>query len=466
MFSEKAPNGKAHSMARYTLLTGSTGLVGRYLLRDFLQAGHYLALVVRPHGKARVEQRVESILQHWEQETGDFLPRPVVFAGDVAEPGLGLDRDACRWISQNCDRVLHNAAVLTFHGSDRQGEPWRTNLQGTKSVLGFCRKASLKQFHYVSTAYVAGRRDGLVLEDELDEGQDFRNDYEHCKCLAEKAVRSDDFIDLPTIYRPAVIAGDSKTGYTNTYHGLFVYLRVISLALAATPVGPDGRRHTPLKLPLTGDEQRNIVPVDWVSRTILNLFENSAAHGKTYHLTPRVPLTTRNLFEAAYSYFNSYGVEFCGAGSTEQSKETIFDLVYANELSMYRDYELTDPQFDTTNLQQFAGQHPCPEIDEAVLHRYWRFGEADRWGKRRAPDPTVPGWAKDLLAGSLMNRNSRLAHKVRERSRNGDVVGLNIIGPGGGQWRIRYNGEPAPIITPGLPENGSEVLNLTVKEIA
>jgi len=323
----------------------------------------------------------------------------------------------------------------------------------------------LKHFHYVSTAYVAGKRNGLVLEDELDEGQDFRNDYEHCKCLAEKAVRSDDFIDPPTIYRPAVIAGDSKTGYTSTYHGLSVYLRVISLALAATPVGPDGRRHTPLKLPLTGDEQWNIVPVDWVSRTILDLFKNSVARGRTYHLTPRVPLTTRNLFEAAYSYFNSYGVEFCGAGSTEQSKETIFDLVYANELSVYRDYELTDPQFDTTNLQRFARQHPCPDIDHALLHRYWRFGEAHRWGKRRAPDPTVPVWAKDLLPDVLNGQgNSRLAELLKLGMENAKY-GLDVVGPGGGQWEVSKTGRRKAVASPGLPANGAPVLRLTVKEL-
>jgi thioester reductase-like protein len=384
-------------MTSYTLLTGATGLVGHYLLRDLLQAGHRLALVVRPARGASSSARIEAALQMWERELGAHIPRPVVFAGDVAEENLGLSCDARCWISANCQRILHNAAILTFHGNDRQGEPWRTNLQGTRNSLEFCRNVGLRDFHYVSTAYVCGKREGIIGEDELDVGQEFRNDYEHSKCLAEQAVRTASFIDPPTVYRPVVIAGDSQTGFTNTYHGLFVYLRLISLALGNTPMNHDGRRYTPLRLPLYGNEQRNVVPVDWVTRVIRHLMETSAASGLTFHLAPRIPMTTRDLFDAAYSYFNSYGVEYCGPDWREDSDGTMYDNLYSCEAASYREYELSDPQFDTSNLRRFAAHLPCPLIDETLLHRYWSFGEQDNWGKRRSSKLQVAPQANDVL---------------------------------------------------------------------
>ena len=124
-------------MTGYTLLTGATGLLGRYLLRDLLESGVRVAVVIRPSKKASPQQRLESILQQWEADSGRPLPRPVCFAGDVCQPLLGLADDARDWISQSCDSIIHSAAVLTFE-EQSDGEPWRTNVGGTRNVLQLC----------------------------------------------------------------------------------------------------------------------------------------------------------------------------------------------------------------------------------------------------------------------------------------------------------------------------------------
>jgi thioester reductase-like protein len=373
-------------LSEYTLLIGSTGLVGRYLIRDLLLAGHQLALVVRSSKKQDYTERLEEILQMWEAEMDHELPRPICFEGDVAHQDLGLSDEAQEWITENCDSVIHNAAVLTFHGADRQGEPWRTNVQGTQYVLDLCDKLNIRRMHYVSTSYVSGIQDDVVLEDELVEGQTFRNDYEHSKFLAETMVRKADFFESTTIYRPSVIAGDSNNGYTNTYHGLYMYLKLISVLVRNQQPDSDGVRHTPINLRMTGEERRNIVPVDWVSAVICQLFDDKEAHGRTYHLTPTDPITPRQIVDAGYKYFNSRGVEFIGVEDRHNvDRAGKMDEDLHDNMTMYESYEVTDPQFDTTNLQQFAGNLPCPTIDEAMLHRFWKYGEEDRWGKRRRP---------------------------------------------------------------------------------
>ena len=66
-----------HSIKRYTLLTGATGLLGRYLMRDLLLKQERLAVLVRPTEKQQARERIEQVLQHFESELGHRLARPV-----------------------------------------------------------------------------------------------------------------------------------------------------------------------------------------------------------------------------------------------------------------------------------------------------------------------------------------------------------------------------------------------------
>ena len=441
-------------MSGYTLLTGPTGLLGRYILRDLLIAGHRVAVVARPGKKETVAQRIEAILQPWEAETGKSLPRPVCFAGDITKEFLGLDNPSRQWISQHCSSMLHNAAALKFY-EEADGEPWRTNVEGTRHVLQLCQDTGIKQMHYVSTAYVSGTRDGRIMENTLDLGQSFRNDYEKSKLQAETLVRNDKNLEQVTVYRPAVIAGDSRTGYTNTYHGLFMYLQLMSVLARNTEPGPDGIRNTSLQLNITGDEPRNVIPVDWTSEVITHLIGTPESHGQTFHLAPRVRMTARHMIEAGYTYFNSTGVEF--VGPTEECPEEGMERdAYQNSM-MYREYEASDPEFDTTNLDRFAGHLPCPTIDEPMLHRFMAFGEEDRWGKRRTKSVNVAiqmeQYLEDLLQADFpIDEESTDQHKK--------FVGLNVLGSGGGQWTIALRSNQLIGFKPGINSDCSKYFSI------
>ena len=71
------------------LLTGATGLLGRYLLRELLLRNQPVAVVVRPSKFETAAQRIDSVLAHWENQWQRWLPRPVVLQGDVNRPDLG-----------------------------------------------------------------------------------------------------------------------------------------------------------------------------------------------------------------------------------------------------------------------------------------------------------------------------------------------------------------------------------------
>lgn len=441
-------------MSNYTLLTGSTGLLGRYLLRDLLLAGHRVAIVARKTKKQSVSQRIESFLQLWESELGTPLPRPVCFEGNICEKYLGLEEKSCQWIAEHCSSVIHSAAALKFH-EEADGEPWRTNVEGTRRVLELCCDAGVRQMHYVSTAYVCGTREERIMEEDLDRGQSFRNDYEKSKLQAEIMVRKADYLKQVTIYRPAVIAGDSQTGYTNTYHGLFMYLQLMCVLARNTEPDPDGVRRTTLQLNITGDEPRNVIPVDWTSAVITHLFSTPESHGRTFHLAPRTRMTARQMIEAGYTYFNSTGVEFVGP-SEDRPEDGMERDAYENSM-MYRAYEDSDPLFDTTNLQAFAGHLPCPEIDEAMLHRFMAYGEEDRWGKRRQESVQIPFDISKYLE-SLRDE--------QEYPSEGFFVGLDVPGVGGGQWSVEVVNHRLASVEPGVSTLCTAVWTTTAKEFA
>ena len=443
-------------MAGYLLLTGSTGLLGRYLMRDLLEGGQRLALLVRGSKRESASHRVEAILQFWERQSGKTLPRPVLLEGDIRRPCLGLSGDDQRWVARHCKSIMHSAASLTFH-ADGTGEPWHTNFDGTQHMLELCQATGLRRLHYVSTAYVCGLRQGKILETEVDCGQTFRNDYEESKLRAELLVREASFLDKLTVYRPAVISGDSQTGYTNTYHGIYLYLRLMALLVPRQHVGPDGVRITRLRLPLQGDERRNIIPVDWVSEVMTRLYFNQAAHGRTFNLAPDHCLTARQMIDAGYKFFNSTGVEYVGCGPIDPTTYNDLEAASLPGLAMYNNYESTDPTFDCTNLKRFAGDLPCPAIDEAMLHSYIRYGQEDRWGKRRIDKPVVHWQAADYF------REFPVADDV-SYSMAKSRLAIDLVGPGGGQWTLGLMPDGSLVCTAGVHSDADSLLHMSVTE--
>ncbi len=447
----------------YTLLTGATGLVGRYLVRDLLLNGHELAVVVRPSRKQAPRERMEEILQHWERELGRPLPRPVVLSGDITEPNFGLSDAETDWVRENCSSIIHSAAILEFYGKDRAGEPWRTNLNGTQNMINLCRDNGIRDIHYVSTAYVAGYQSEAVMESSLDAGQTFRNDYEESKFCAETLVRAIDFADHVTVYRPAVIAGDSRTGYTNTYHGVYLYLRLMSVMIPPVPADENGYRHTPIRLRMTGEERRNIIPVEWVSAVMCRLFETPEARGLTFHMAPDTPIKSGEMIEYCGNYFKSTGVEFHGYDELppltreENEDQWMFERMVTENAETYAPYERTDNTFDMTNTKQFAGDIVCPQIDQTVVYRYIEFGTEDRWGKRKPEVDPVKSWAEDIF------------HSLKVDSASSETslqtIGVDVHGPGGYQATLQLSLSGIHSVRRGLPEGEVPVMRISSADL-
>ena len=161
------------------------------------------------------------------------------------------------------------------------------NVEGTGNVLDFCRDAAgLERLNYVSTAYVAGTRTGVAYEHELNLGQGFKNHYESTKFQAEVWVRELSGRIPTTIYRPAIVVGDSRTGETQKFDGPYYVLRFIAASRERNmPLANIGRGRTPF----------NVVPVDFIVDAMLALARLEEAVGETVHLCDPEPLSSAEM---------------------------------------------------------------------------------------------------------------------------------------------------------------------------
>jgi thioester reductase-like protein len=449
---------------RHLFMTGASGLLGGQVLARLLDRGQRVAVLVRPTAKATGRERIEAILAGEEEQLGRLVPRPVVIEGDLTAAACGLTAADIGWMRRNCGAVLHNAASLEFVGADREGEPWRTNFTGTRNLLDLVEQAGVHEFHHVSTAYVCGFTPGPITEAASDGAHGFRNDYEASKHEAEGLVRAARFLDRPTFYRPAVIVGHSQTGATATYHGMMAMLQLMTVIVRSLPADETGFRRVSLRLAMTGDEQRNMVPVDWVAEAIARLLGMTAARGRTIHLAPQTPITVRQIIDATSSYLNSGGLEFCGPRKPDDLND-VESFAYGGK-GLYEAYEQTDPVFETQAIQELLPDLPCPIIDEPMIHRFLAFGDADRWGKRRRPKPAVDAWVGDLLESLGAEELVSLARAVAGGAAASppSVIGVNVVGPGGGAWTIRRTSSTDIRLERGLHED-AQVFRVTAGEL-
>ncbi len=448
----------------YRLLTGATGLLGRYLLRDLVRQGEPVAVLVRPSRLETPEQRVDQILTHWEEQWGRSLPRPVVLSGDITKPLLGLDRGGMAWARRHCGRVLHSAASLSFYEED--GEPYRSNVEGVRNVLEFCRAAGVRVLEHVSTSYVCGLRTGTVLESELDLGQTLANDYEKSKVAAEKLVRTAEHLDAFHIFRPSIIVGDHRTGYTSTFHGFYAPLRIAYALLSMIDFDELFEVDYLGLLGLSGQERKNLVPVDWVSDAMVTILRRRAPANETFALVSPHPVTVARILRVFEEIVRRRGRpsphsgtasgEAAGAAAQDAAGAEMFQKAYLGQIATYRSYWRDDPEFDSAATRAALPDRPCPELTDQTLRRLCEYAVDARFGWPRRLAPPLAFSVGQWLRGRL-GADPRDADPSGNGTPPQEVLGLTVTGSGGGCWTILRDKRGGLCCGEGLGRPGTEV---------
>lgn len=267
------------------LLTGFPSFAARKMCEELVRTGPRTLVHAVVQQKAEAEAR----------EALDVLPldqrgRVNLIEGDAASMDFGLSGAELASIAPEVDRIHHMAQVSSL-GADRKLAE-RVNVGGAREMLevaAACKSLKCAVFH--STAHVSGDRAGLVLEDELDKGQEFRNVVEETLARGEKMMRAA-MAKMPIcVVRPTIVVGDSHTGEVDRFEGPYFLILLIVTSPPDFPLTLPGRPSSPLHL----------VPVDYYVRAACALGRDARAPGRTFHVGDPAPLTAKRVFELVAS---------------------------------------------------------------------------------------------------------------------------------------------------------------------
>ncbi|HKO15705.1 MAG TPA: SDR family oxidoreductase [Gemmatimonadaceae bacterium] len=245
--------------ARSVLITGATGLLGRSVLTRLLSADSRLRAFVLVRDIGRWSCAATEL-------TGGT--RVLAVQGDLCAAGLGLAPDVRATISRDATAIVHLAADTTF--SSPLDRARAVNTLGTQRVLELASDCeSPVRVAFVSTAFVAGRRTGVVAEDAGSPAAGWVNAYEQSKYEAEQLVREQACNWV--IARPSTVVCDDLDGQVSQVNAVHRALHLYRRGLVAMMPGVAG-------------STVDAITTSYVADGIARLALRDDAAGKTVHL--------------------------------------------------------------------------------------------------------------------------------------------------------------------------------------
>jgi thioester reductase-like protein len=317
-------------------LTGATGFLGGRLIKNLLQDKQNEIYIL-----VRNVQKAETLRDSF--PTVDQR-RIHIYQGDITQPMAGLSPDDIEWLTNKIDAFYHLAALVKFD-LDLRDELFAANYEGTKHILELASQLNASTFYYVSTAYTVGTLPHGVEELYPTDGT-FNNPYEESKVKSEHLIFSyRDKMDV-SIFRPAIIVGDSKTGEADSQFTLYGFMRALAVFKRKTVrKNSDDRTY---RLLAAKDGTSNLVPVDYVS-DILSLAPQKAEKDKIYHITNPNPPTNAELLQMLKK-----ALEFHSLSVVESSAEQLDeDEIRLNNLvDVFKVYLAGNLSFEDRNTQE------------------------------------------------------------------------------------------------------------------
>ena len=414
---------------REVLLTGATGFVGRFVLRDLLcmEGDLVVHCLVRASDGEHGLQRLRTAMEEAEIWDYAFAGRIRVVAGDVGEAQLGLSRAAFDDLCRRIDAVHHYAAEVSLSASYLSIR--KANAFSMRNVLELCLRTRLKHLFHASTMGVfpqyfcdfanefSGRGIDHQGQPDLDEMKRMfplsMGGYSWSKLVAEQSVLFAHQAGLPAAVFRLPLTSRSSTGYTQPSDtSVRVYAAVadvemapggfsfqrqnhtvdtlsrICTAIAANPerrftlyhcCNPDPVPHD-IELADFGVYLRE-VPYDTFKRACQARGENSPLHGywalfekfSPYWFSPSKPLTELPVSDRALR------------------EDCPFPIGWPGILTMFR----RTNEWIRAHPDQWPFSMPQPRIDyDRLMARAEHY--AERFGAPFAE--TYPEWLRDGLA--------------------------------------------------------------------
>ncbi|KPB04032.1 SDR family oxidoreductase [Bacillus sp. CHD6a] len=269
--------------------TGFPGFICQELVRELLATQENVTtifLLVLPTQKNMSVPIIQTYQQQFPKTTFHLIE------GDITQPDLNMSKEDLLLVKEQTNYVFHLAAIYDL--AVKKEIAYQVNVIGTKRVLEWVKKwTNLERFIYFSTAYVAGKREGKILETELLHEASFKNHYEETKYLAELLVDKEKEQIPITIIRPGIVKGHSLTGETTKFDGPYLMLNFLQ-SLRFSPIIPHLGK---------GVAEFNVVPIDYIVKSTCYLAHSDRAQGKTLHLTNPNPISIREAYTVLMEKF-------------------------------------------------------------------------------------------------------------------------------------------------------------------
>jgi NAD(P)-dependent dehydrogenase (short-subunit alcohol dehydrogenase family) len=255
-------------------VTGATGFIGKRLVKKLLERkGSTVHFLIRKES----EGKVAGLREFWGLKDSKSAARAVPVFGDLTSKKLGLSGDAIKAIKGQIDHFYHLAAVYDL-GADEECQI-AVNIEGTRNTVELAKAIDARHFHHVSSIAAAGLYEGVFREDMFDEAENYDHPYFMTKHESEKIVRTECKVPW-SVYRPAMVVGDSTTGEMDKIDGPYYFFKLIQRM----------RQLLPPWMPAVGLEggRINIVPVDFVVDALDVISHKTGITKKCYHLVDPV----------------------------------------------------------------------------------------------------------------------------------------------------------------------------------
>ena len=251
-------------------VTGATGFIGKRLVKKLLERkGSVVHFLIRKES----ETKVKALREFW----GASAARVVPVFGDLTSKKLGVSTEQVKALKGKVDHFYHLAAVYDL-GADERSQI-AVNIDGTRNTIELAKAIDAGHFHHVSSIAAAGLYEGVFREDMFSEAENYEHPYFMTKHESEKIVRQECKVAW-SVYRPAMVVGDSSTGEMDKIDGPYYFFKLIQRM----------RQLLPPWLPSIGLEggRINIVPVDFVVDGLNVISHQKDIANRCYHLVDPV----------------------------------------------------------------------------------------------------------------------------------------------------------------------------------
>jgi thioester reductase-like protein len=319
--------------------------------------------LVRAGGGKSAAERVDSIIRDecvfdGCPECADaVLSKISVVEGDVTS--IVPAELAADPLLQGVNIVFHCAADVNL-GKDPTGKVFKINYHGTEKMVELAKLLNVKEFHYVGTAYIAGKLQGTAYEDNpIDSG--FNNPYEESKFKAEFLVRNS---GIPfSVYRPAIITGRRSDGRIRkplAFYRILEFLgKVKSHRCSKLGISPENWVDMDINFATNPSEHVYFVPIDYVQEAITALFQRPVTN-TAYHVTGDSPVSVHQIETCICKILRLDGTTV-GGESNENSQGEALMSRFVGDLFPYFSSDIV---FDQTNVRKALG--------DGILD--WEFG--------------------------------------------------------------------------------------------